>query len=88
MAYSKDTARVARQLEDAVALARESGVAVYGGLGAHLLVDAPQTLAEQLEAARAAGTDAVVIFSHDALLGSPGVRDVLTAAWAHGSAGR
>lgn len=88
MAYSKDTARVARQLEDAVALARASGVAVYAGLGAHLLVDAPQTLAEQLEAARAAGTDAVVIFSHDALLGSPGVRDVLTAAWAHGSAGR
>ncbi|HEY8497238.1 MAG TPA: family 10 glycosylhydrolase [Limnochordales bacterium] len=88
MAYSQDTARVARQLEEAVALARDSGVDVYAGLGAHLLVDAPQTLAGQLEAARAAGADAVVIFSHETLLGSPGIRDVLTAAWAHGSSGR
>ena len=88
MAYSQDTARVARQLEEAVALARDSGVDVYAGLGAHLLVDAPQTLAGQLEAARAAGADAVVIFSQETLLGSPGIRDVLTAAWAHGSSGR
>ncbi|OUN01690.1 MAG: hypothetical protein BAA04_00950 [Firmicutes bacterium ZCTH02-B6] len=82
MAYSQDTGRVARQLQEAVTLAQEAGVAVYAGIGAHLLADTPHLLAGQLEAARAAGTDAVVIFSHETLLESPGIRDALTAAWA------
>lgn len=81
MAYNADTARVARQLEAAAALARGTGVEVYAGLAAHLLTDNPPALADQLAAARAAGTDAAIIFSHETLLGSSGIRAVLAGAW-------
>ncbi|HEY8418523.1 MAG TPA: family 10 glycosylhydrolase [Limnochordales bacterium] len=81
MAYSADTARVARQLQDATALARGTGVAVYAGLAAHLVLDNPQVLAAQLAAAQEAGTDAVVVFSHEPVLQSSGIRAVLSGAW-------
>ncbi len=81
MAYSQDTERVARQLAEAVSLARGSGVAVYAGLGAHLYPDSPETLARQLAAARSAGADAAVIFSHDTVVGFSRIRQALAAAW-------
>lgn len=81
MAYSADTAQVVRQLEAAAALVRGAGVALYAGLGAHLLRAEPQLLAHQVAAARAAAADGVVIFSHETVLESSAIRAVLTPAW-------
>ena len=87
MAYSADTARVARQLQVAADLVRGTSVAVYAGLAAHLVVNNPQVLAAQLAAAREAGTDAVVVFSHEPVLQSSGIRAALSGAWGGARAG-
>ena len=63
MAYTPDTATFRQQIEVARAAANVSGKRVWAGIGAYR-IPAESTI-EKINAARAVGTDGVVLFSYD-----------------------
>lgn len=81
MAYSADTQRVAAQVRHAVAVAQETGVPVYAGIGAYLLSGDADLLLRQVDAVRTAGAAGVAVFSYDTLLEQPHFKQALPAAW-------
>lgn len=80
MAYSEDTATVARHIEAATRAAADE-VPVYAGLGAYMLVGTPDALGAQIGAAREAGAGGIAVFSFDALREQPALADVLRRDW-------
>lgn len=81
MAYSPDTARVRRQVEEAVALGRTAGMPVYAGIGAYMLSGRSDLLREQLDAVKTAGAAGAAIFSYDTLLEQPSLKQALSDGW-------
>jgi hypothetical protein len=63
MTYTPDTRIFRAQLDEA--RRRAPGIPIWAGLGSWRL-DTPAVV-EKIEAARAAGTDGVVLFSHETL---------------------
>jgi len=63
MAYSPDTAVFQKQIELAAATAHAAGRQVWAGIGAYRVP--AESAVEKINAARALGTDGVILFSYD-----------------------
>ena len=83
MAYTKDDRLLRYQLED---FGRSANAGrIWPGLGVWLFARSPERAVAQVEAARAAGAPAEVLFSYDAIAEAPALEAALAAAPAGGN---